>query len=73
MTRLSVFFSRRSDLTFMRRFFDAFVRGLPFIVGSFNFFRSWQLWRLFFYESHASQQGDFLLLARNRRKMAAFL
>jgi hypothetical protein len=37
MTRLSVFLWRRSSFTFMRRFFDAFVRGLPFIVGSFSF------------------------------------
>jgi hypothetical protein len=68
ITRLSVFLWRRSSFTFMRRFFDAFVRGLPFMIGSFGFD---VVRNRFFYESVRSQQGGFLLPARIRRKMAA--
>jgi hypothetical protein len=73
ITRLSVFLWRRSSFTFMRRFFDAFVRGLPFMVGSFGFVVITAVRGVrnyFSYESADSQQGGFLLPARIRRKMA---
>jgi hypothetical protein len=75
MTRLSVFFSRRSLFTFMRRFFDAFVRGLPFIVGSFNFrsgmqrigcaVRALNESQSFFYKYRSVQQGELLAVGAN--------
>lgn len=37
ITRLKVFFSRRSFFIFTRRFFAALVLGRPFIASSFGF------------------------------------